>query len=102
VSTGDIVAGTMRGLIHGRGATVLLSDAPSESVPADWTQYLNETEAEDVLVAQRHILVPSIFAGSGAVAIMPDFLGCGESYKVDRTFVVKSFYARSYVLVSRR
>jgi hypothetical protein len=98
-TTGDIVSGAMRGLIYGRGLRILLRDSMSESIPANWTQYLAETELADVLASQQDTLVSSIFAGSGAVAMLPDFLGYGESYQVDRPFLVKPFYARSYVLV---
>jgi hypothetical protein len=97
-TTGDIVSGAMRGLINGRGATLLPSDGPTERIPGNWTQYLAETELATVLASQLDTLVPSIFAGSGATAIMPDFLGYGESYQVDRPFIAKKPYARSYVL----
>ena len=97
--TGEIAAGAMRGLIYGRGTTIPLSDTQSEVIPANWTQYLAETPFEDILAAQRGTLVPAIFGGAGAAAIIPDFLGYGESYQVDRPFLTKLFYSRSFVLV---
>ena len=89
---------SFRGFIFGRGATIPLEGCPSERVPADWTQYIQDNEVSDIIIDQLDTLVPAVFGGVGAVGIMPDFLGYGEAYQVDRPFLAKQFYARSYVL----
>jgi hypothetical protein len=96
--TGEILSGSMRGMVNGHGTAILLESAPTAIWPADMTAYLAETEPADVLLNTSDYLVAAIFGAGGAVSISPDFIGYGESYQTRRTSFVKETYAQAFTL----
>jgi hypothetical protein len=88
--TTTIELGSLRSFIAMHRTQVSVSSAPTEAWPTNLTEALALDDSDDILEILKvfvEYLSPLVTAGSGAVAIMPDYIGYGESSVThNRTF----------------
>jgi hypothetical protein len=85
-----IELGSLRSFIAMHLTQVSVSSAPTEVWPANLTEALELDDSDDILEILAlfvEYLSPLVAAGSGAMAIMPDYIGYGESSQThNRTY----------------
>jgi hypothetical protein len=99
-----IVEGSLRSLMEMHDTKVSVSAAPTQVWPTNLTEALTllrdaSDDAElEIAVAYFAYLMPLVAAGSGAVSILPDYIGYGASSKThNRTFAYPPTYMQSAV-----
>jgi hypothetical protein len=94
--TGLPVSGNLRGVMAMHGLLLENRDAPSEILPANLTESLVATGPEAFFFMIIAFLESLVASSAGAVSLMPDFLGSGESALThNRTISVPQFYMQS-------
>jgi hypothetical protein len=94
--TTTIVEGSLRSFISMHFTLVTVSSAPTEFWPANLTEALALDNAADALVPFVDYFTALTAAGSGAVAIMPDYIGYGESSAThNRTYAYLPTYMQA-------
>jgi hypothetical protein len=96
--TGEIFTGKLRGFASGRSTEVSNLDTATTRFPQNISALLaNENVSiPDKIVVLRNFLASGIAAAGGAVSVMPDFLGYGESREFDRPFLAPLPYKQAF------
>jgi hypothetical protein len=102
--TATIVEGSLRSLVKMHVTKVSVSAAPTQDWPTNLTEALallggsSDDANNAILLAYLGYLTPLVGAGSGAVTILPDYIGYGESLKThNRTFAYPPTYMQAAV-----
>lgn len=66
----------------------------SETYPSDFGIFQNQSEIASRLNTLVDIFVPLIIGGTGAVTVVPDYVGYGQSYRTPKSLAVKQSYQR--------
>jgi hypothetical protein len=77
--TGLPVSGKLRGLMTMHGLLLVNRESPSEILPPNLTESLAATGPEAFFYTTLDFLESLMASSSGAVSLIPDFLGFGES-----------------------
>ena len=101
--TGKMLSGKLAGFVSGRSIRSHPSQSITESWPGNVSRSLDDLtnghlKQESFLYTYQTFLSALNAASMGAVAIMPDFLGYGESYAFNRTFYNKQSYQQAFAL----
>eukprot|EP00536_Pseudo-nitzschia_multiseries_P007440 jgi/Psemu1/324757/estExt_fgenesh1_pg.C_1750039 len=99
-STGDLLTGELRGFLVGHDTAIDVDSGPTDIWPDDIPSMLNENTLND---AEKTLLFQSfasalVAATSGAVALMPDYIGYGESKDYDRAYLSPMVYEQAAVV----
>jgi hypothetical protein len=99
-STGEIFTGLLRGFISGHGIVFDTSQGPSDIWPSSVSSTLvtDQLDDEDKLFIFADAIAASISASSGAVSVLPDYIGYGESRDFNRTFLTPLPYMQAYAV----
>jgi hypothetical protein len=94
--TGLPIRGKLRGVMAMHGLLFENGDSPSEILPTNLTQALVATGPEVFFLAITDFLESLVASSSGAVSLIPDFLGYGETVSThNRTSYLPEFYMQS-------
>jgi hypothetical protein len=100
-ATPKIVEGSLRSFVNMHLTTVSVSDAPTELWPTNLTEALtldDSSDIVDILLTYIDYLAPLVAAGSGAVTILPDYIGYGASLEThNRTYAYPPTYMQAAV-----
>ena len=96
---------SLRTVMSGHQTIFDLAYTPTENWLQDWGSFLTSTDPtpDPTIVFLKTVdhIVQSVGAGSGAIALSPDYLGYGESYMThNRTYFGEESYCQAFVLVS--
>ena len=82
----EILSGQLPVYMYGRSLRADLSQSVTELWPSnDKLQTLLQGDLDEFLFTFQSFLSSMAYASTGGIAIIPDFLGYGESYKTSRT-----------------
>lgn len=106
-STGKVFTKTLRSAVFTHGTTSGSQRAPSGVFPSNITATLQATGTQELKnIAALLDVIPALFgASAGAVLVMPDNIGYGESYQSPKSYLVYSLYQQASVtlwLAARR
>lgn len=99
--TGLVMQGQkVRGVMVMHGTYPVVSDANTESFPANVTEYLaglvSPSDFAAAILYFDHFIAGIVTASAGAVGLFPDFIGYGESAAShNRTYYVKELYMQA-------
>jgi hypothetical protein len=82
--TTTIVEGSLRSLVEMHVTKVSVSDAPTQFWPTNLTEALtlaNDISDDEIEMKYFDYITPLVAASSGAVSILPDYIGYGASLK---------------------
>lgn len=91
---------TLRAAIFTHGTTAGSQRAPSGLFPSNFTAAVTQTNNTVLVytVASLLDIIPAVIgASAGAVGIMPDYIGYGESYQFAKSYLVSSLYQQASV-----
>jgi hypothetical protein len=100
--TTTIAEGSLRSLVSMHYAKVTVSSAPTEQWPTSLTEALapdaDTLDLTEILYTFINYLAPLMAAGAGSVAILPDYIGYGESSEThNRTYGYPPTYMQAAV-----
>jgi hypothetical protein len=96
-SNGVILSGQLRGFVAGHDTAINVDMGPTESWPDDVSTLLGDaslTNTEKISTLQPYVSCLAA-ATAGAVAILPDYIGYGESKNFDRAFLYPRMYMQA-------
>ena len=102
--TDTLVPGSFQGFVSAPSTRADLALAVTESWPRELETILVEglqggdLSLESFLFVYETFIAAAVAATSGTIAIMPDYLGYGESYEYDRAYFTKVPYQQSVAL----
>jgi hypothetical protein len=102
-ATGQILTGELRGFVSGHDTAIDVDTAPTDLWPLENVTSILLSSADSTLVltnSDKVLLFQSfisslVAASGGAVAIMPDYIGYGESKDYDRAYLAPTVYEQS-------
>lgn len=99
-TTGEVFKATMRAVVSGHGTLIDVEDAPTEFWPSSMTEYLATATAnpQNFILATADYLFPLAAAGSGAIVVIPDYIGYGQSVDYNRTYGAAMPYSQSFAM----
>jgi hypothetical protein len=95
---GKILSGELRGIVIGHDTAIDVSDGPTDFWPSDGFRsvLLSTTTQVSAKVLQMQPYLSALgSATAGAVVIMPDYIGYGESKAFDRAFLQPLTYLQA-------
>jgi pimeloyl-ACP methyl ester carboxylesterase len=101
--TGQILTGELRGFVSGHDTAIDVDTAPTDLWPFEnvTSILLSSADSTPLLTdSEKHLLFQSfisslVAASGGTVAIMPDYIGYGESKDYDRAYLAPTVYEQS-------
>ena len=105
--TGQILTGELRGFVSGHDTAIDVDTAPTDLWPFEnvTSILLSSTNSTPLLTDSEKVLLFQSFisslvaASGGAVAIMPDYIGYGESKDYDRAYLAPTVYEQSAAVI---
>jgi hypothetical protein len=96
--TGDVFTGVLRGFVSGHSTESNVNAGPSDLWPVDVTAVLASDVITDFqkVLQFRNFLASSVAASAGAISVMPDYIGYGESKSFDRAFLAPLPYRQAF------
>jgi hypothetical protein len=99
--TTTIVEGSLRSFVSMHVTKVSVSDAPTQAWPTNLTDTLTrlgDSSGNELLMSYFDYLTPLVAASSGAVSILPDYIGFGASLVThNRTYAYPPTYMQAAV-----
>lgn len=96
-SRGIILSGQLRGFVAGHDTEIDVDMGPTDRWPNDVSELLSNallTDTEKIATLQPFVS-SLVAATSGAVAVLPDYIGYGESKNFDRAFLYPRLYMQA-------
>ena len=103
LETDTLVPGSFQGFVSAPSTRQGVELSATESWPTDFSLVLDKVKTGEIsdasfLFVYETMLAPVIAAASGAISVVPDYLGYGESYTYNRAYYTKLPYQQSISL----